>query len=242
MIEETEYPESESEFMLVTEKRMVHRITLSYLITSLLDAFNLERGGIYTVKRLFSHPANMLRAYLGKQRYRFTPPFRLLLITTAVALFLLNVSGEGSSFLEGVKDGLNSQGDATGVKLIFTLQRMGEFINLILWSFIPLMALFTWLFNKKKSFNYAEHLVMQTYLFSIINLIMWLFPLASLLHLNFFMIVISCLMYGYYIYFYRFMFRKSWVRAIAEGLLVFHIASLLWFVVLAGIFIVLMKF
>ena len=81
--------ELEKSTNLIVEERRWNRITLKYIFSSLLDAFNLERGGIYTLKRLFINPGQMAKDYLGAERFHFTPPFRLLFITTAIVIYII---------------------------------------------------------------------------------------------------------------------------------------------------------
>ncbi|MFW5762393.1 MAG: hypothetical protein ACOCXH_15575 [Cyclobacteriaceae bacterium] len=64
---------NQSDTIEVTETRIIRRVTLKGFVTSVLDAFNIERGGIYTLKRLFSNPGNMSFHYLGEGRFRYTP-------------------------------------------------------------------------------------------------------------------------------------------------------------------------
>jgi|AACY02.17.fsa_nt_gi Protein of unknown function (DUF3667). len=70
----------------ITEKYVVKRITFAHFLNSLLDAFNLERGGIFTLKKLFLEPGRLVRGYLTNERFRVTPPIRMLLVTNTVAV------------------------------------------------------------------------------------------------------------------------------------------------------------
>ncbi|MTI19393.1 DUF3667 domain-containing protein, partial [Fulvivirga sp. RKSG066] len=58
-------------------------------INYLLDAWNMQKGGLYTLKWLFLNPGKLIRAYLGTERYIITSPFKLLILTTALSLFLI---------------------------------------------------------------------------------------------------------------------------------------------------------
>ena len=83
---------TEEEPLDISEVRRVHRITIAHIFRSLFDAFNMDRGGIYTAKQLFINPGKAVRDYLGANRYHYTPPFRILIITTALALFAIGLS------------------------------------------------------------------------------------------------------------------------------------------------------
>lgn len=65
---------------------------MKQVVFSAVDAFNMDRGGVYTIKQLCKNPGETIRDYLGANRYHYTPPFRILIITTAIALFLIGLA------------------------------------------------------------------------------------------------------------------------------------------------------
>ena len=94
-----------TEKLKVTQTRIVHRITLKRFIASIFNSFNIERGGIYTLKRLFYNPGSMTIHYLGIGRFQYTAPFRMLILSTALALLIINWMGFTSDFMQGVAEG-----------------------------------------------------------------------------------------------------------------------------------------
>lgn len=58
----------ENEQIRFSEERVIHRISMSRFLTSAIDAFNLDRGLIYTLKRLFTTPGDLIRDYLCQSR------------------------------------------------------------------------------------------------------------------------------------------------------------------------------
>ncbi len=162
---------NQSDTIEVTETRIIRRVTLKGFVTSVLDAFNIERGGIYTLKRLFSNPGNMSLHYLGEGRFRYTAPFRMLILSTALALLVINTRNFTIEFLNGLGSANENFSDAYAekVQLIFT-----QYLNLLLWIFIPVIAFFSWVFNRKSNYNYAENLVLHTNLMVISNLLVLL--------------------------------------------------------------------
>lgn len=240
---------TEEEPLDVTEVRKVKRITIAQVFRSAIDAFNVDRGGIYTVKSLFVNPGRAIKDYLGANRYHYTPPFRILIVSTALALFAIGVAEftqvAEAEFTAGVSDSVNEANkekvDVTA-EVTKLLQELSAYFNLLLWTFIPFIALFTWLINLKKRFNYAEHLVFQTYLACISNIFGFLFPLDHLLPA---WLVFSAVYAGvlfYYVYGYKEFLGKSWLRSIFESVFLFLISSVLWSVILGLLFGILIAY
>jgi len=230
-----EYFPTEEEPLDITETRSVKRITIKQVFQSAFDAFNVDRGGVFTVKNLFFDPGAAVRDYLGANRFHYTPPFRILIVTTAIALFLISQS----AFTENIQTEFTADiNDAVGEQEKETvdvtdhvrslLEELQPYFNLLLWTFIPFIALFTWLINLKGSFNFAEHLVFQVYLFCLSNIIGFLFPLDHLIPSFIVFLIIYVLIFFYYIYGYKEFLKKSWIRSVLESLFILIFSSVLW--------------
>lgn len=230
---------TEDEPLDVTETRQVRRITMAHVFRSVVDAFNVDRGGVFTIKQLFINPGATVRDYLGANRYHYVPPFRILIITTAVALFLVGISdfidSANIKFSTDLGDAVEASGedriDATAAMALLLAEIQGYF-NLILWTYIPFAAFFSWLINLKQNFNFAEHTVFQAYLFSIANILSFLSPLDHFIPWWILISVIYIFMIFYYIYAYKQFLRKSWFRAIFEMIFIFVLSSIIWSVLL----------
>ncbi|MEM7551915.1 MAG: DUF3667 domain-containing protein [Bacteroidota bacterium] len=155
----------------ITQERTINRITLKETILDALSAFNLERGLLYTVKLLFSRPGHLIRSYLNEGRFQIFNVFRLLFLTTALSITLIYVS-DFSEFLGGIEEGWNNyEYDEQASQKINDLQKVFfEWYNLLLWIAIPIYALFSFIFNRKSGYNYAEHMVMQSFYVSGMNI------------------------------------------------------------------------
>ena len=185
----------------VTEKRTVNRITLKQSITDFLDAFNVERGLIYTIHLLFAKPGKLIRFYLTDGRFKIVNAFRLLIISTATSLVLLNITGSLSA--------IYTAGEGTDEKMQESLHIVGNFMtewyNLVLWASIPAFSIFTFLlFRKNEKMNYAEHLVIQSFYVSASNIVYIGFtPLGFLFGFktSMFISTIATAVFYYYLYF-----------------------------------------
>lgn len=94
------FPENETEVEVI-DKRRVKRITIGNFFSNVLEAFNITRGGVYTVKRLLINPGQLAKDYTGVSRYRITPPFNVLIISTTIVLILANRIDAVSNLLDG---------------------------------------------------------------------------------------------------------------------------------------------
>lgn len=205
----------------IREEREIHRITMRRFLRSIPEAFEIERGVVYTLRRLGTQPGHLILDYLGRWRYHYVPPFRLLLVTTAMVLIILNYSSGVRAFVAGVQEAL-SDGPSEEAN---RFQRMQELVvqyhNLILWMYLPIGALFTLLFNRHGRLNYAEHLVFHTYLLALSNLLVVVFLLNYLMPLQFVLPFYVLAILGYYLVAYQQVFGKSWGRSVLELGIVF---------------------
>jgi hypothetical protein len=233
----TDFP-TEEEPLDITETRRVKRITMGQVFSSIFDAFNVDRGGIFTLKQLFRNPGKAVREYLGANRYHYTPPFRILVITTAISLFLIvqadSFRGMKTNVTMDVAESAQMEEEKVDIteESFAVLAKLDGFWNLILWTFLPLIAVFSYLFNLKGLFNYAEHLVYQTYMFSLSNILSFIFPLDKFVHGAIIFGLVYLVLFGYYIYGYREFLQKSWLRSVLESVFILIVASILWTTIL----------
>jgi hypothetical protein len=223
-----EFPFEEKEIEVV-QSRKIKRLELRNVFDAILQAFNLERGGIYTVKQLLLDPGEMVRRYISTGRLNFTSPFKLLIITTTVVFLLLQQSASFQEFREGFFVGLKNS------EIQNFIDEASRYFNLLLWIYIPIGALITWGFNYKGKFNYAENLAYQTYLFSLTNIIMMFMVIDVIVPSVFVLLTVYIAFIFYYYFSYKSFFQKGWLRTILEQTLIYLISSTIYFIVLIGI-------
>lgn len=120
-----------------------------------MKVLNLEKGLGYTVWSLFRHPGIMIRNYLMGKRQRYMHYLSLLL--TIVVLDYLIQWATGYELT-------NVIGDKEAIRVYSRFIR--EHAKLYLLIVLPINTLFTYWFFRKARFNLAEHLVINTYLYS----------------------------------------------------------------------------
>lgn len=209
----------------------IKRITIQKLVTDVISAFNIERGLIYTIKLLLSKPGLLVHKYLHEGRFQLFNVFRLLLITTAASLFVMYLIGI-EEFIQGFSDGYNSEDEILRVDPNKLQQLFFDWYNLFLWLAIPIYALFSYLLNRRHGYNYAEHMIMQTFQISAINVINTIcLLLASVVSMDvfFYSVVFAPLIFYFWM-------LTSWLKSrslafVLKNLFGFVIANLVYFIV-----------
>lgn len=133
---------------------------------------NLDRGFWHTLILLFKNPAKVIRDVISGVTLPYYDPFRYVFIwATISALFIvtfdvIEFQNEQVIQISGLKiqqTGLDEQ------QILITWVK--KFLNIIPLIIIPFVALAgLWVFNRLK-FNYAEHLVINGYLFGQVTMI-----------------------------------------------------------------------
>ncbi|MEO9872047.1 hypothetical protein [Ekhidna sp.] len=229
----------------VEEKRKINRITLKQSVLDLLNAFNIERGLIYTLKLLFVNPDKIVIFYLGEGRFRIFNVFRLLILTTAVSLFVMYLAGVDDLLLEfekGFNKGLTEKEEGQIGYLSGLMQQLFfDWYNLFLWIAIPIYGFFTFLFFPKKGYNYAEHLVIQSFYICALNVIAIVtFPLHLVIGVNGMVNVWGILSTAYFFYLIIRVFSVKNFGSVVKSLLLFIVNTLVYISVLVlaiGIFV-----
>ncbi|WP_421764510.1 DUF3667 domain-containing protein [Ekhidna sp.] len=229
----------------VNEKRTINRITLKQSFLDLLNAFNVERGLIYTLKLLFVHPGKIVRLYLAEGRYKIVNAFRLLILSTALSVFVMYLSGVDDFLLEfekGFNEGFRDtqQGDSEYIGGLMQKIFFDQY-NLFLWIAIPIYGIFAYLIFKIKQYNYAEHLVIQSFYICGLNVIaIVIFPLHHIMGQDPMFYSAFFLSLIYFFYFTIKVFETKKFGAIMKTVLLFFVSNFFYFLVLffiLGIFV-----
>lgn len=228
------FPENQEQIEIV-ETRVIRRLKVSNLIHSILQVFNIERGWFYTLKHMFVDPGKMALDYIGEGRLKYTPPFRLLFITTTIAFFLFRYSRSANEFTEGVFAGVKNP------EVIDLLNKAGEYFNVLIWLYIPIAGFFTWVVNRKSKFNYAENLVFQTYFFVLTNTLAMLIILERVAETMLWSLIITVLLVFYNVFGYKNFFSKSWLRSFLESLALYLFSSTIYFILLIALAVAYIK-
>jgi len=138
------------------------RISMHHLLHEVAHTFwHLEKGFLYTLKELATHPGTMQRRYLSGIRLRYQKPFPLFAISVticALSLYLI--------YLHAPR-----QSDQYFYKHYYFMVQA---------TMLPFYALITYLIFKSRDLFYAEALVMTVYMVGFMSV--FIVPINLLSH------------------------------------------------------------
>ena len=220
--------------MRVPDPPKEERISLRHIVQVILTQFNLERGLGYTVKMLVRRPRAAMQEYLFENRRRMVAPMPLLLLTVGIATFLsyqfldleteLNLRPDQEAGWEKVPASLR-----TALQFLLSFSR--QYFNLFLISALPFLALASFSVFHRQGLYFAEHLVINTYVYSIQTLLVIpLILLFSWVPSQEILIggVIGALSIGYLLYSFIRIFEQNWRLGIVKTLLTYILAQVLY--------------
>lgn len=225
------------------------RITMKTIGEGILDIFNVERGLLYTLFALALKPDQAIQTYFYENRDRLIKPFRYLIFTAAIATFITIQYMKKSGFLVEMRKGFTTgytpknNEELAAVENYFKLlnEVYINYFNLLIVLSVPIIAMVTYWFFRKK-FNYAEHLVINSYVTS--QLSAYYILLTPLLLIYNFLVVsyiYTFLTFIYSIFVYVKIFKERLLsgvlKSIAAIIIYFIIYYLFIMIVFSGIFI-----
>lgn len=227
------------------QKTDTHRINFHFLMHEIQHGiFHIDSGILYTLKELFIRPGHTIREYLeGKRQKHFKPVLFIMILGTIYTLLgysipnILNISpsNQTPADLHNISTIIQYIND---IKL--WIKKHYALYNLLQ---IPSMALaFYWLFNKYQRYNYAEWLVVLTFItgqglaFSILsNLINSI--TTNYLEQVFYYAKVCLLFWTIIQLFSDKSSKRVFLRSLVAYLLSLFFFAIIWLIILAGIFI-----
>lgn len=144
------------------QKSSTHRFTIKHYFHDALHTFtHLDTGIIHLIKELFIRPGEVIREYIAGARKKYFSPMQFLILGIGVCTFLAITFQ-----LMGTTQGGNVPGQSEGVAEYFRQFNafIYKFYNIILFFSVPVSALLSYLFFKSSKYNFAENLVLNTFL------------------------------------------------------------------------------
>jgi hypothetical protein len=131
------------------QKAGTERLTLHEIAHELLHALiHVDRSAFSFVQMLLLHPGTVALNYVQGKRKRYFGPFSFLVIVVAAASAVVALTGfrvVSTNRANVVVDFIQSH------------------INLLMFAEVPLLALYSRIFDLRGRFNFAEHLVLVAY-------------------------------------------------------------------------------
>ncbi|MFZ1323142.1 MAG: DUF3667 domain-containing protein [Ignavibacteria bacterium] len=144
------------------QKIVKGRFTIKDIIENFMHSFtHLDSGILLLMKELFVKPGFVIKEYLNGKQKKYFNPFQFLILAIALATFLaIKFTLFGPNLNPDSIEGINSQQRFWMLYNNFIYRNF----NLILFTNVPVTALFTLLFFRKSGYNYAENLIFVTFL------------------------------------------------------------------------------
>lgn len=183
--------------------------------------FNLERGIIFTLLELLKNPGNVVRAFVSGNRLQYFNPFRLMLVAATLAVLTESITGTIESV--GV---LKIEGEEHAINQVIS-DYLRNNMNLIILGTVPFLSIGSYFAFKRHRWNFAEHLVVNAYGYSIpaivgsfYSLSIALVPIEQRIYLE----GLSQLLMFYVAYLYISTWQIHWLRGIFAFILSFFIS------------------
>jgi len=223
------------------------RITMQTIWEYVLAIFNLERGLLYTIGQLTLRPGQAIKEFLfTEKRNKHIKPISFVILSVTVTTFLtLKLFSNDIGLASGISIGIPK--DATPfVREMFEIfnQLMTKYLNLIQMLKIPFLSIATfWLFRKNK-YNFAEHLVINSYIYSYLSvcIVILLLGLSFSLSINSMGSILAFLSFAYPIYVYIKLFEENLILSILKSIGSFLLGSILHLIFIGLITLIFYQF
>lgn len=143
-------------------KRITNRSVLEEVRRSLI---HYDRGFAYTVIQLFRRPGHTVREFIEGKRVMHVKPVKFMLWATALNFLVFHLVGLDKDLIQALVANQNAMGHPSqpAIQTQFS-QYIFNHPSILMFLMIPNIAFFSWLFFRRRGYNYAEHFVLNAYL------------------------------------------------------------------------------
>ncbi|MEO1624364.1 MAG: DUF3667 domain-containing protein [Bacteroidota bacterium] len=205
----------------------VDRISMSTIWQYLLGVINLDRGLPFTIWQYLRRPKRAVYDFLeSPRRKNYTKPFAFLLIVGVVGTYISFSLLDQLTTAQGgmLEKGLRESAPDLEAALKEFMEFLRKYQHFVQFGIIPILTLATQAIYRERKLNYAEHLVINSYvtgmrmLASSLGLLLTM--LADSLPLALFgsALAIAYTLYAYYTIFGP---QKDWIVGILKGVAVY---------------------
>lgn len=214
------------------QKKITGRFTIKKIVGDVLSSVaNLEKGFLATTKDMLVAPGTLINNYLNGNTVNTFRPFRFALVWATLSVII--------SLWVGVFDAQQTQMqglmgvEQTPEQLARQAQiqeTIRNFLNLIILTVLPFTSAVSWLMFRKHRKNYAEHLVINTFILGEATaLSIILYPLYYFIDnaMQWAMIIGTVVNIFYYGYVYARTFKEGMLRSILKSIVIQILAIVL---------------
>ena len=224
------------------QKVMQDRNTLKRFFNLVFESIDVQKGVLYTAKLLFTNPGKLVNEYLDGRTKDYYNPLKYLLIIAGINAIVMLSFNIFDTNVENTNELLGETGEGNKLQLLI-IGYLKRFLNIFPLLIIPFYSLVSkWVFKKHKLY-YAEHLIINSYLFAqytllqmITYLLLFQIPGLSELSLAFGIVVFI----SYYTYAFRSIFSIRFLPSFLSALGIIFIGVLIFIVFLMVVMIVIL--
>lgn len=233
----------------VTIPKTIKRLTFRSLLDDIAEAFNLDKGLLYTLKGMTLRPAQTIQEYLDDKRYVVMNPVKFFILIVGTTLLIASQTGyfDNAYVTEGFEVGYTSVSEdgeiPEEVKALeeqITYYYKNYFVKYQnIWFLITIFftSCFTYLFFRKRGFNFVEHNIINLYAFVYTYLFFALMVIFNLT--NPYWSLVYAIYYSVMcIIVYKQLFKISWWKSIYKTSIAFTLSLILFYALFAVIGVV----
>ena len=148
------------------QKLITKRFTVKEGVSNVFGVvFNFDRGLWPTIYGLLVRPGDVLREYIDGITVKYYHPFRFLFLMLTISVLLMEGLGI-NDYLQG-EYAPKISGKPIPEPIEDMLAIINSYSHLLIASSMPILSFASWIFFRKKGFNYAEHLIIMSYAFGL---------------------------------------------------------------------------
>lgn len=149
------------------------RINAAYFLHDIPHSiFHVDKGFFYTLISLFTRPGKMLKEYLDGKRVKYFRPFAYVILMSTICTLLVKWLKAGMEWIyHHYNPGLEVPKPPEGF--------FNHYFSVFIFIMIPIASLVTFLFFRKKRYNFWEHFLVNTYIAAQLNIMQVLIYLVA---------------------------------------------------------------
>lgn len=144
------------------QKTATHRIDLKHFVTHdlLHGVWHLERGIFFTLKEAILRPGKAALDYIKGKRIRYYNVFYLILVLIGLTLFMNSIYDKLFHHYYNITPAPEMDSPGRSMDKFLT-----DYSKLIIFSFVPIFALNSFVLFKRKKLNLSEHFIISGMIF-----------------------------------------------------------------------------
>lgn len=140
------------------QKAEIHRITIGHLLHEFFHVMtHADKGILLLIKELIKRPGFVIKEYIEGRRKKYFNPISFIVITSAIGAIFSFKSGYYAA-LNKIQYGRPSE---TAQEASEIAANNAKLLGLFL--IVPIYSFLSWLFFWRPRYNFAEHVVLQSY-------------------------------------------------------------------------------